>query len=93
LGIDPKSKEIMYSDGLNFDLVFKLLHSYHDKVNVSFGIGTNLTNDFNEKALSIVMKMTHCNGMPVAKLSDSPGKTMCKDIRYIEYLKYVFNIK
>jgi nicotinate phosphoribosyltransferase len=36
--------------------------------------------------------MTRCNGKPVAKISDSPGKLMCNDEQYIKYLKHVFNI-
>jgi len=43
-----------------------------------------------DEALQIVIKMTACNGQPVAKISDSPGKTMCKDAAYIRYLKKVF---
>jgi nicotinate phosphoribosyltransferase len=34
--------------------------------------------------------MTSCNGRPVAKLSDSPGKTMCRDSAYLDYLRRVF---
>jgi len=38
------------------------------------------------------MKMLRCNGQPVAKLSDSPGKTLCEDETYLAYLRQVFNI-
>jgi nicotinate phosphoribosyltransferase len=41
----------------------------------------------------MVMKMTESNGCPVAKLSDSLGKGMCRDDKYVEYLKSVFNYK
>ena len=54
---------------------------------VSFGIGTFLSNDTNVKPLNIVIKLQYVNGHPVAKLSDTPGKTMCQDEGYVEYLK------
>ncbi|HTM28847.1 MAG TPA: nicotinate phosphoribosyltransferase, partial [Rhodanobacter sp.] len=42
--------------------------------------------------LNIVIKMIRCNGQPVAKLSDSPGKNMCEDKAYVAYLRQVFEI-
>ncbi|MNR60600.1 Nicotinate phosphoribosyltransferase [compost metagenome] len=42
--------------------------------------------------LNIVMKLTHANGQPVAKISDSPGKTLCTDETYLAYLRQVFDI-
>ena len=42
--------------------------------------------------LNIVMKLTDCNGQPVAKLSDSPGKTLCDDETFLAYLRQVFNV-
>ena len=57
-----------------------------------FGIGTNLTNDMGLRTLNIVMKLTHCNGQPVAKLSDSPGKLLCDDETFLAYLRQVFNV-
>ncbi|WMS85907.1 nicotinate phosphoribosyltransferase [Pleionea litopenaei] len=91
LGIDPKTKTLVFSDGLNIPLAFELLEKFYDVTNIVFGIGTNLTNDVGVTPLSIVMKMTKCNGQPVAKISDSPGKTMCKDETYLAYLNNVFN--
>jgi nicotinate phosphoribosyltransferase len=41
--------------------------------------------------LNIVMKLTECNGQPVAKLSDSPGKTLCNDETFLAYLRQVFH--
>ncbi len=92
LGIDPKTKTLVFSDGLDIPLAFELLTEFHKITNVVFGIGTNLTNDVGIKPLSIVMKMTQCNGQPVAKISDSPGKTICKDEGYLSYLRKVFAI-
>jgi nicotinate phosphoribosyltransferase len=61
-------------------------------VKLAFGIGTNLTNDLGYQPLQIVIKMVRCNGQPVAKLSDSPGKNMCEDTAYLQYLRQVFEI-
>ena len=55
-------------------------------------IGTYLTNDTGVPALNVVMKMVRCNGQDVAKLSDSPGKTMCQNPGYVDYLKSVFGV-
>lgn len=93
LGIDPKSKVLVFSDGLNAGLASELKMYVNNRAQVMFGIGTNLTNDFsNITPLQIVMKIVECNGMPVAKLSDSPGKSMCNDEEYVTYLKKVFKI-
>ncbi len=42
--------------------------------------------------MNIVLKMTACNGHPVAKLSDAPGKTQCRDENFVAYLRHVFNV-
>jgi nicotinate phosphoribosyltransferase len=55
-------------------------------------VGTNLTNDVGPAPINIVIKMIRCNGQPVAKLSDSPGKNMCEDPAYVAYLRQVFEI-
>jgi len=92
LGIDPSKKSAVFSDGLTFPLAINLAKKYKGKINTSFGIGTNLTNDVGLDALQIVIKMTKCNGQPVAKISDSSGKGMCEDDGYLNYLKQVFKI-
>ena len=86
-GIDPKTKTLLFSDGLNFDSAQRIYNYFKDRVKVSFGIGTFLSNDTNVKPLNIVIKLQYVNGHPVAKLSDTPGKTMCQDESYVEYLK------
>lgn len=91
--IDAKTKSLVYSDGLDFEKSIALYNTYKNRAKLFFGIGTNLTNDLGPKAINIVMKMVSCNGSPVAKLSDSAGKTMCKDETYLAYLKEVFSIK
>lgn len=87
LGIDPKTKTLLFSDSLDFEKATKLKKHFEDKTKVAFGIGTFLANDTDVPALNIVMKMTECNGMPVAKLSNNIGKTMCRDQEYVDYLK------
>jgi nicotinate phosphoribosyltransferase len=57
-----------------------------------FGIGTHLTNDFGRPPLNLVMKIVECNGQPVAKISDSPGKGVCDNENFMRYLKQVFRI-
>lgn len=90
-GIDPTTKIAMFSDSLDFQKAIDL-HDYFDgRIKTAFGIGTNLTNDIGLTPLNIVMKMISANGKPVAKLSDSEGKLMCKDERYIKYLKETIN--
>ena len=86
-GADPKSKVLLFSDGLDFDHAQKLYDHFKDRTRVSFGIGTFVTNDTCEEALNIVIKLQYVNGNPVAKISDAPGKEMCQDDEYLSYLK------
>ncbi len=86
-GVDPKSKLLLFSDSLDFDRAQKLFDYFKDRAKVSFGIGTFCSNDTCEKALNIVIKLQYVNGRPVAKLSDTPSKAMCRDNDYLEYLK------
>lgn len=90
--INAKEKSLVYSDGLSFPKAIDLYKTYRGQAKLFFGIGTNLTNDLGPKALNIVIKMTSCNGSPVAKLSDSDGKVMCKNEAYLTYLKQVFDV-
>jgi len=86
-GVDPKTKVLLFSDSLDFDRAEAIYQYFKDRTKVSFGIGTFVSNDTNEDALNIVIKLQYVNGRPVAKLSDSPGKSMCSDEAYLEYLK------
>ena len=90
--INAKEKSLVYSDGLSFPKAIDLYKTYRGQAKLFFGIGTNLTNDLGPKSLNIVIKMTSCNGSPVAKLSDSDGKIMCKNEAYLTYLKQVFDV-
>jgi nicotinate phosphoribosyltransferase len=87
LGIDPKTKTLLFSDSLDFDKAQAIYDHFKDRINVSFGIGTFLTNDTEVDALNIVIKLQYVNGHPVAKLSDNPAKTMCQDADYVTYLR------
>ncbi|HXE39584.1 MAG TPA: nicotinate phosphoribosyltransferase [Azonexus sp.] len=91
LNIDPLTKRLVFSDGLDLPRSIALYKRFRGRIPTSYGIGTNLTNDTPHPALNIVMKLTACNGQPVAKLSDSPGKTLCEDQTFLAYLRQVFN--
>ena len=91
LGIDPKTKTLLFSDSLDFEKADKLFHYLNDRTNVAFGIGTYISNDTCVKPLNIVMKVTKCNGQDVAKISDTPDKGMCKNPEYVEYLQRCIN--
>jgi nicotinate phosphoribosyltransferase len=90
--VDSRSKTLIFSDQLSFPRAIEIAHRFHGRAKTSFGIGTNLTNDLGYEPLNIVIKMTECNGQPVAKVSDSPGKTVSKDPRYLAYLRQVFGL-
>ncbi|PPU09445.1 nicotinate phosphoribosyltransferase [Xanthomonas arboricola] len=90
--IDPATKVLVFSDGLNIDKVMRLYAHFHTRCRLAFGVGTSLTNDLGPTPLQIVIKMVRCNGQPVAKLSDSPGKSMCEDAGYLRYLRDVFGL-
>ncbi|QWA12733.1 nicotinate phosphoribosyltransferase [Sodalis ligni] len=93
LGIDPLTKTLVFSDSLDFDQALKLYRHFWQRVNLVFGIGTRLTCDIpGVKPLNIVIKLVECNGKPVAKLSDSPGKTMCHDKAFVRALRKAFDL-
>ncbi|MGC8201078.1 nicotinate phosphoribosyltransferase [Aliiroseovarius sp. PTFE2010] len=82
-GEDPSKKLIIFSDGLDVDKIVELHAQFADRVRISFGWGTLLTNDFRglteNDALapfSLVCKAISANGHPTVKLSDNPNKAM-----------------
>lgn len=93
LGIDPTTKTLLFSDGLDFDKAQAIYDHFRSRIKVSFGIGTYLSNDTDVDPLNIVIKLQYVNGHPVAKLSDVPGKTMCQDDDYITYLQNAVNYR
>jgi nicotinate phosphoribosyltransferase len=92
MGIDPATKAAVFSDSLDIEKAIALARYFQGRLRASFGIGTHLTNDLGFEPLAIVLKMTRCNGRPVAKLSDSPGKAMCHDEAYLGYLRTIFPV-
>jgi len=93
LRVDPRTKTLIFSDSLNVPLAIQLYQRFSARTRLAFGIGTNLTNDLGLTPLQIVIKMVRCNGQPVAKLSDTPEKTMCDDPAYLAYLRQVFMVE
>ena len=97
-GEDPTTKRVIFSDGLDVEKIKELHAQFADKVNVSFGWGTLLTNDFRglvpNDALapfSLVCKAIAANGRPTVKLSDNPNKAM-GPADQIERYKRVFRV-
>lgn len=90
LKIDAHTKRLVFSDGLDVPTAIRLHQHFADRVQTGFGIGTNLSNDTGLRPLNIVMKLVSCNGQPTAKLSDTPGKTMCDDETFLAYLRQIF---
>jgi nicotinate phosphoribosyltransferase len=91
--VDPLGKTLIFSDSLDIPRVIELCERFGGRCRLAFGVGTNLTNDLGYTPLQIVIKMTRCNGQPVAKLADTPEKTMCDDPAYLAYLRHVFSVK
>ena len=91
--VDPRTKTLIFSDQLTVPLAIDIARRFQGRALTSFGIGTNLTNDLGYEPINIVIKMTECNGQPVAKISDAPGKIVSKDPAYLAYLRQVFGLE
>jgi nicotinate phosphoribosyltransferase len=90
LGIDPLSKTIVFSDGLNVEKAIAIKNYCEGKIKCSFGIGTHFSNDFKgSPALNMVIKLWSANGVPVVKISDEPGK-ICGDVEARTIANWVF---
>jgi nicotinate phosphoribosyltransferase len=92
LRIDAHTKRLVFSDGLDLPTAIRLYRTFADRTQTGFGIGTHLSNDVGLTPLNIVMKLTACNGQPVAKLSDTPGKMLTTDDTFVAYLRQVFGL-
>ncbi len=93
LGIDPREKTLVFSDSLTLDKALELYRHFDPRINIIFGVGTRLTCDLpGVSPLNIVIKLTSCDGKPVAKLSDSPGKTICQDVSFVKALEKAFDL-
>jgi nicotinate phosphoribosyltransferase len=85
-GRDPTEKLIVLSDAMDIESIEEAARALHGEVNLSFGWGTNLTNDFlgcapagadgQLKAISLVCKVVEADGRPAVKLSDNPNKAL-----------------
>jgi len=97
LGINAKTKTIIFSDALNYEKVARIAEYCNGKIGMSFGIGTNLTNDVGLKPMNIVIKMAEAfpdggEWIPVVKLSDERGK-YTGDEKMIHLAKTILNIE
>ena len=90
--VDPKTRNLIFSDSLTIPRAAEIWQRFRDRINVSFGIGTNLTHDTGTDPINIVIKMTECNGQPVVKLSDSPGKVVSTDQHYLAWVRQAFDV-
>jgi nicotinate phosphoribosyltransferase len=90
LGLDARSKRLVFSDGLSTRSAIALYQRFATRAQLGFGIGTHLTNDLGVAPLNIVMKLMRINGQAVAKLSDAPGKTLCDDPAFLQQLREAF---
>ena len=88
LGIDPKTKTLLFSNSIDsLELWDKLCRYVEGRAKPAFGIGTYWSGPQTIPALNIVAKVVLVNGMDVAKLSDDSGKTMSRSVEYVDYLK------
>lgn len=93
LGIDPANKVAVFSDSLNLRKALLLCEAFEGRLRTSYGIGTTLTASIpGYKALNVVMKPLKVNGRAVAKISDSPGKSICDDKEFLNYLCSVYGV-
>ncbi|HBZ42721.1 MAG TPA: nicotinate phosphoribosyltransferase [Maritimibacter sp.] len=97
-GEDPREKMVIFSDGLDVEEIKRLHGLFADRVRVSFGWGTLLTNDFRGLApndglapFSLVCKAVAAEGQPTVKLSDNPAKAMGPESE-VERYKRVFGV-
>jgi len=88
-GVDPRDKLLVFSDGLDLGTIIKLADHFAGRIRVSFGWGTNLTNDLGLEALSLVIKVVEANGCRTVKLSDNLAKAT-GEAQDIERFKRIF---
>jgi len=95
-GVDPREKLLIFSDGMDIDTIEQTYRHFHGRVRMSYGWGTNLTNDFRGcdprgghalEPISLVCKVTRANGRPAVKLSDNPAKATGEPDEIARYLR------
>ena len=93
---DPRDKLLVFSDALDTESIEDTYRHFHGKVRMSFGWGTNLTNDFDGcapspnaslRAISLVCKVSSANGRPAVKLADNPRKATGEAAEVARYLR------
>lgn len=91
LGLDPRTKVIVFSDGLTADKAVEIQeHCNVIGIPCSFGIGTSFTNDFdNSPALNMVIKLFYLDGHPIVKLSDVPSKANGEP-KAVEMMRFMY---
>jgi nicotinate phosphoribosyltransferase len=100
-GRDPREKLVVLSDAMDVESIEEAVRALRGQVNLSFGWGTNLTNDFvgcapagvdgQLKAISLVCKVVEADGRPAVKLSDNPNKVMGR-LEEVERYRRVFGL-
>ncbi len=94
-GRDPRDKRLVFSDALDVETIEETHRHFNGRVNMSFGWGTNLTNDFRDcapvtnaglKSISLVCKVVDADGRPAVKLSDNPMKASGEESEVARYL-------
>jgi nicotinate phosphoribosyltransferase len=88
-GIDPLTKTVVFSDGLDLDKIIELNDHFKDKIRVLFGWGTTLMNDMGIRANNFVMKATNVDGTETVKLSDNQGKHTGSQEKVDQYIRLV----
>ncbi len=95
-GRDTREKLLIFSDGMDVDSIEATWRHFHGRVRMSFGWGTNLTNDFRGcdpgggrglEPISLVAKVTSANGRPAVKLSDNTAKATGNPTEIERYLR------
>lgn len=88
-GVDTRGKLVIFSDGLDVDLIIKIADCRPGQIKKTYGWGTNLTNDLGFPALSLIIKLMESNGYGTVKLSDNLAKAL-GDPKDIKYFKRIF---
>ncbi|MEZ0496484.1 nicotinate phosphoribosyltransferase [Sphingomonas sp. IW22] len=95
-GVDPRTRLLIFSDGMDVDTIEATYQHFHGRARMSFGWGTNLTNDFRGcdpvgghglEPISLVAKVTSANGRPAVKLSDNASKATGDPAEIERYLR------
>ena len=95
-GVNSREKLLIFSDGMDVESIEATYRHFDGRVRLSFGWGTNLTNDFRDCApfgghgldpISLVCKVIEANGRPAVKLSDNPAKATGAPAEIARYLR------